>query len=301
MFLKRMLLFFAVNMLIVVTISLILNLLGVQPYLTKAGINYEALAIFCLVWGMGGSFISLLLSKMMAKWMMGVQIVDGNPQYNELIQMVHTYARRAGLSKMPEVGVYEGSELNAFATGPSRSNSLVAVSTGLLGRMNREQLEGVIGHEVAHIANGDMVTMTVVQGIINAFVMFMARVVAFAIQQVMRKDDDEESAPVGGLVHMLLVFVLEMVFSALGMLVVAAFSRHREFKADAESAKIAGKDKMIAALRKLQENYESLSADSGAMSTMKISNKGSWFAYFSSHPPLEDRIEALVRGTYNRM
>lgn len=298
MLLKRFFLFFAVNILIVITLSLVLNLLGVQPYLTRYGINYESLAIFCLVWGMGGSIISLLLSKVMAKWMMGVQIVEGSGgQYSDLIQMVHFYSRRAGLEKMPEVGVYESDELNAFATGPSRSNSLVAVSTGLLHRMRRDEVEGVIAHEVSHIANGDMVTMTIVQGIINAFVMFLARAAAYAVEQFLRKDDEEGQSP-SFFVRYLLVTVFEIVFGLLGMIVVAYVSRQREFRADAGSAKIAGKDKMIASLKALQGHYEELSQDASSVSTLKISNKGNWFAIFSTHPPLEVRIEALMRGDY---
>ncbi|MBF0209221.1 MAG: M48 family metalloprotease, partial [Oligoflexia bacterium] len=192
---KRFLLFFLVNILIVVTISAILNLLGVRPYLTQMGIDYQRLAIFCLVWGMGGSIISLLLSKFMVKMMMGVEIVDPKGPYADVVQIVYQYARRAGLAKMPEVGIYDSPEINAFATGPSSSHALVAVSTGLLQRMNRQEIEGVIGHEVSHISNGDMITMTIVQGVINAFVMFFARVVAFFVEQALRKDDDESASP----------------------------------------------------------------------------------------------------------
>ncbi|MBF0361362.1 MAG: protease HtpX [Oligoflexia bacterium] len=299
-FLKRFMLFFAVNIVIVITISIILHLLGVGSYITAYGINYQSLAIFCLVWGMGGSFISLLLSKFLAKWMMGVKIVEQNGPYSWLVQTVYGYARRAGLEKMPEVGVYESPELNAFATGATKSSALVAVSTGLLDGMNRDELEGVIAHEVAHIANGDMVTMTIIQGIINAFVMFFARIAAYAVEQALRKDDDEdERGGLSSLLHMFLVMIFEMVFGIVGMLIVAYFSRQREFKADADSARMGGREKMIAALSALQRNYEMMTADHGGMSTMKISNKGSWIAFFSTHPPLEERIEALKRGYHN--
>ena len=170
--------FLAVNLLILVTLSVTLRLLNVQPYLTAKGLDYQALMMFCLVWGMGGAFISLGLSRIMAKWMMGVQVIDprtGEPELARLVQTVHRLAQAANLPKMPEVGYYPSPEVNAFATGPTKSRALVAVSTGLLEALDREQLEGVLGHEIAHIANGDMVSMTLLQGIINAFVMFLAR------------------------------------------------------------------------------------------------------------------------------
>lgn len=300
---KRFFLFAAVNILIVVTISIVTRLLGLEPYMTANGINYESLAVFCLIWGMGGSFISLMISKWMAKTMMGVQIVDKNGQYGELVQTVHMLARKAKLDKMPDVGIYQAPEINAFATGPTRNNSLVAVSTGLLERMNRDELEGVLGHEVAHIANGDMVTMTLVQGVINAFVMFFARIVAYAISQALRSDDEEggSSGGLGMFAHMMVVFVLEILFGILGSIVVAAFSRYREYRADAGGSKLAGKEKMLGALKALQSNYETLmqtKESSGAIKSMQISSKHSWLALFSSHPPLEDRIKALERGRH---
>jgi heat shock protein HtpX len=164
--------------------------------MTANGIDYTSLAIFCLVWGMGGAFISLMISKFMAKQFMGVQIIEGySGQYGEIVQMVHSLARRAHLPKMPEVGVYDSPEINAFATGPSKSNSLVAVSTGLLQRMNKSELEGVLAHEVSHIANGDMVTMTLIQGIINAFVMFLARILTFVIEQARGNSEKNGAGP----------------------------------------------------------------------------------------------------------
>ena len=172
---KRILLFGVVNILIVVTISLVLRLLGVQPYLHSYGLNYQDLAVFCFIWGMGGAFISLLISRLMAKWLMGVQVIDptqARGEAAELINTVHSLAKRAGLSTMPEVGIYDSPDVNAFATGPTKAHALVAVSSGLLNQMNTAQLEGVLGHEMTHIANGDMVTMTLIQGVVNAFVMF---------------------------------------------------------------------------------------------------------------------------------
>ena len=194
MWFKRIFLFLAVNILVMTTISLILGLFGVQGYLNAGyGIDYRSLAIICLVWGMGGSFISLLLSRFMVKRLMGVEVIDPttrDPALQGLVQMVFEHSRAAGLTTMPEVGIYDSPDLNAFATGPSRSRALVAVSTGLMSRMDKKEIEGVIGHEVSHIANGDMVTLTLLQGVVNAFVMFLARVLAFFVSQMLRSSND---------------------------------------------------------------------------------------------------------------
>lgn len=295
---KRMFLMIAVNIGIVVTISIVLSLLGVQPYMTRYGINYESLAIFCLVWGMGASFISLLISKQMAKWTMGVQIINPNQMgtQGDLVRKVHQLAKGAGLSKMPEVGIYPGQEVNAFATGPSRNNSLVAVSEGLLRSMNNDEVEGVLAHEVAHIANGDMVTMTLIQGIVNAFVMFLARIAAFALSQVMRGNDEREGGT-SPFMQMIMVFVFEMIFGLVGAVIVAWFSRHREFRADSGGARLAGTNKMVAALERLKRSVDGVSADQPAMASLKISGRktGGLMALFMTHPPLEVRIEALRR------
>jgi heat shock protein HtpX len=293
--LKRIFLFLLTNILIVVTLSIVLNLLGVQPYLRQGGIDFGSLAVFCLVWGMGGSFISLQLSRWMAKMAMGVRVIDPNNAgaYADVVQMVHNTARVAQLPAMPEVGIYESPELNAFATGPSQRRSLVALSTGLLQRMNREEVEGVIAHELAHIKNGDMVTMTLLQGIVNAFVMFLARVIGFFVSQSVKEESRH-------MVNFLVVTVLEIGISILGMIVVMSFSRHREFKADAGAAKFVGSHKMIAGLQALQRYYEKIPVDEGApsLATMKISGGKGWFSLFASHPPLEERIQALQTGSY---
>jgi heat shock protein HtpX len=296
---KRIILFLMVNMAVVATVSLLLSFFNVQPYLTPYGLDYRSLAIFCLLWGMVGAFISLLLSKMMAKWMMGVQIVDPqtrDPALRSVVQMVHQLAQKAGLPKMPEVGIYDSPEVNAFATGPSRSNSLVAVSSGLLNRMGQDEVEGVLGHEITHIANGDMVTMTLLQGVINAFVMFFARIVAFALSRALGKRDDSESE-VSPLVYQLTVFALEIVFMILGSLVIAAFSRYREFRADAGGARLAGSNKMIGALMALQRTTQLTDPahDQQAFQAFKISSSTGLLSYFASHPPLERRIERLQR------
>lgn len=293
---KRIGLFVATNILMIVGISIILSLLGVNGYLTQKGIDYNSLLIFCLVWGFVGSFISLMLSKFMAKTMMGVKIVEASGEYAPLVNRIHALARQAGLPKMPEVGIYQSAEINAFATGPSRSNSLVAVSTGLLQKMDDEEVEGVLAHEVSHIANGDMVTMALIQGVMNAFVMFFARIAAFALQQAMRRDDEE--APVGGLSYFLTTIVFEMIFGFLSMFVVAYFSRFREFRADAGAAKLAGKEKMIKALRRLQQNYEQIREDKEhkSLNAFKISSRDGLFALLSTHPSLDKRIKALELG-----
>jgi len=295
---KRIFLFLAVNFLVILTLSIVIQVLGIRPYIDASGIHYGALMGFSLVWGMGGAIISLLISRFMAKMAMGVQVIDPNtqdPELQDLVQMVYSLSRSAGLSTMPEVGIYDSPEINAFATGPTRSHALVAVSTGLLRRMRRDEVEGVVGHEVAHIANGDMVTMTLVQGVVNAFVMFLARAIAFAISQRGRSDDGERSEGFSSGTYFITQFVLEIVFMILGSMVVAYFSRWREFRADAGGARLAGRDKMIAALRALQRNFEEVQADDRpAIQSLKISSKGSGIMrLFSTHPALEDRIARL--------
>lgn len=292
---KRIALFFATNLLIMLTISVVLSLLGIQPYMRNtyqgSSIDYQNLMILCLVWGSTGSFISLALSRVMAKWMMGVQVIDPQRagEFSWLVQTVHNLARQANLPA-PEVGVYESAEVNAFATGPTKSRSLVAVSSGLLQRMSKNEIEGVLAHEVAHIQNGDMVTMTLIQGVVNAFVMFLARVAAFFVSQGVK----EESRY---LVSSLITLLFELVLGLLGILVVSAFSRAREFRADAGSAKLAGRSNMIAALQALQrmQGIDPHSPQPASMQAFKIAsnNPGSLRFLFSTHPPLEQRIKAL--------
>lgn len=297
--LKRITLFLAVNALVVITISLILNLLGVKPYLTPYGLDYQSLAIFCLMWGMGGAFISLGLSRIMAKWSMGVKIISPttqDPEHRELVQMVHELSRAAYLPKMPEVGIYESHEVNAFATGPSKSRSLVAVSTGLLERMRPEEVRGVVGHEVAHIANGDMVTMTLIQGVVNAFVMFLARAIAFALTMSKGEEGERQGTPMS---YYLTSFVLEIVFMVLGSVVVAWFSRYREYRADSGGARLAGKNSMIQALEGLQRTFQTIDPEEPktAVASLKISSRtGGFRMLFSTHPPLEERIQRLKQS-----
>jgi heat shock protein HtpX len=288
---KRIVLFVLTNILIVATVSVVLSLLGVGHWAGPNGISYGSLVVFCLVWGFGGAFISLALSKVMAKWMMGVKLVDEREPNSDLQWLRDTtlrLAKAAKLPKAPEVGYYESDDMNAFATGPSKSNSLVAVSTGLLRRMNRQEAEGVISHEIAHIANGDMVTMTLLQGVINAFVMFISRVVVHFLSSFV----DEKAQPI---VRIVGVLVFEVLLGFLGMMVLATFSRAREFRADSGGAKLGGRENMIAALRALQRQGEVISKGDEAIAAFKISSGGGFVRLFSTHPPLEDRIAALTQ------
>lgn len=287
---KRIGLFLAVNVLVMITISIFLNVV-----LPMFGIRLDpasslGLLGFCFVWGMGGAFISLLLSKTMAKWGMGVRIIDEtsmNAQEREVVSMVHRMAQAANLPKMPEVGIYDSPDVNAFATGPSRKNSLVAVSTGLLDNMTKGEVEGVVGHEVAHIANGDMVTMTLIMGIVNSFAMFLSRTLAKLLASQM----DEKIA---GVAYFAMTIVFDIAFTILGSIAVSYFSRRREYRADYGGAMYAGRDKMIAGLRRLQSMYDRMEPDNRSLATLKISNKPvGIMALFSTHPSLESRIERL--------
>ena len=287
---KRVVLFLVTNLAIVLTLSIIMGVLGVGRYVGPNGIDLGSLAIFCFVWGMGGAFISLAISRWTAKRMTGVKLVDGrsgDATADWLYATVAQLTQKANLP-MPEVGIYPSEEVNAFATGPSKKRSLVAVSSGLLRSMRREEVEGVLAHEVAHIANGDMVTMTLLQGIVNAFVMFFARIIAYALTSRGSRDDR------GGAPSFMLVWVLEMVLGVIGMIVVSWFSRQREFRADHGGATLAGKADMLAALRRLGANRGLIDPSHEALATMKISGK--WTGLFSTHPPLEQRIAVLERA-----
>lgn len=300
---KRIILFLVLNFLVVITISVVLNVLGVRPYLNQYGLDYTSLAIFCLIWGMAGSLISLALSKQMAKWTMGVQIIDpqsAGPEEQRLLQTVQQLAQSAELRSMPEVGIYDSPEVNAFATGPTQSHSLVAVSTGLLRQLGRDEVEGVLGHEISHIANGDMVTMTLLQGVVNAFVLFLSRVLAYAIASMLRGDRDRDGGISYGVFY-LVSFLLEILFMILGSILVAWFSRYREFRADAGGSNLAGRQKMVNALQALRRTYEIIDPHQHpAVQTMQISGHGRGLLakLFSSHPPLELRIQRLQEMNY---
>lgn len=287
---KRILLFVVTNIAIVVTLSIVLSILGInRAGLTPTGgIDIVGLAIYALAWGMIGSFISLLMSRFIAKQAMGVKLVDGRSGQDEadwLYRTVERLTRQAQLP-MPEVGIYESPEVNAFATGPSKSRSLVAVSSGLLHSMRRDEVEGVLAHEVAHIQNGDMVTMTLIQGVVNAFVIFLSRLVGILVRQT---SDSRSSYMMSFVVEI----VLQIGLGIVGMMVVAWFSRAREFRADAGGASLAGRGNMIAALQRLQQTHELVDTRQASLATMKISGVSSWMALMSTHPPLEQRIAAL--------
>jgi heat shock protein HtpX len=284
---KRVFLFLVTNLAIVLTISIVLNLLTAFGLIDPAlGGNYVGLAVFCLIWGMGGAFISLAISRWMAKRAMGVRLIDGRtgqPELDRVYNTISNLAQRANLP-MPEVGVYDSPEVNAFATGPSKKRSLVAVSTGLIRSMKPHEVDAVLAHEVSHIGNGDMVTMTLLQGVVNSFVMFLSRVIA----GIARNAVDERYAR---LVGFLVTIVLDIALGILGTMVVAWFSRQREFRADAGGAELAGRGGMVDALRRLMQTQALVDNSVPSLTTMKIS--GGPLALFASHPPLELRIARL--------
>lgn len=287
---KRIFYYLLTNILVVLTIGIIFSLIGRGWYIENGQINLFDLLIFSAIVGFTGSIISLLMSRWMAKKMMGVQVIDTNGSMSDderyLVEKVHRLCRSAGLMHMPEVGVYHSAEVNAFATGPSKKRSLVAVSTGLLQEMDDDALEGVLAHEVAHIANGDMVTMTLLQGVVNTFVVFLARIAAFIASRFVK----EEMAPI---VHFLAIIIFQLIFSILGSLVVFAYSRHREFHADKGGADLAGKDKMRHALESLKHYTNRIRGDEQtAMSTLKINGKRKT-SIFATHPDLDERISRL--------
>ncbi|XXM73016.1 protease HtpX [Lysinibacillus sphaericus] len=288
---KRIFYFLLTNILVLLTISIIFSVTGAGNYINdQNGIDFGALLIFSAIIGFSGSFISLAMSRWMAKRMMNVRVLDPNGPLSSaeqgIVEKVHRLSRAAGLMHMPEVGIYNSPEVNAFATGPSKKRSLVAVSTGLLREMDDDAVEGVIAHEVAHVANGDMVTMTLLQGVVNTFVVFLSRIAAWIASRFVK----EEMAPI---VHFIAVILFQIVFSILGSLVVFAYSRHREFHADRGGADLAGKDKMVHALRMLKDYSARMRGeDDTAISTLKINGRRK-SAIFSTHPDLDDRINRL--------
>lgn len=294
--LKRVGLFLITNLAILIVISVIFRLFGIEPYLSSHGINYQSLLIFSAVIGFVGSAISLFISKWMAIHAYNVKIINqpSTEQERWLVNQVKRMATQQGVG-MPEVGIYDSPEPNAFATGWNKNNALVAVSTGLLDVMDSEEVEGVLGHEVAHVANGDMVTLALIQGVVNTFVIFFARIAAYFVAQFLSRGEDSNA--VGGFAYYGTAIVFEILFGILASLIVMWFSRYREFRADAGSAKIVGKEKMIKALRKLEIMMDKTPEDdrAPAMNTMKISTRKGWMELFSSHPPIEKRITALLR------
>ena len=285
---KRILLFIATNLAVVLVLGIVLNIVFSMLGIDRSSIS--GLLVFCAVFGFGGAFISLLMSKWMAKRAYNVQIIEQPRSEVEhwLLSTVTRQAQQAGIG-MPEVGIYDSPDMNAFATGASRNSSLVAVSSGLMYSMTRDEAEAVLAHEVSHIANGDMVTMTLLQGVVKTFVMFFARIIANIISSAMSKDD-EEGGGLGGIAYFAVVMVLELVFGILASIIVMWFSRYREYRADEGSARLVGKEKMIAALQRLGQGSQA--ELEGSLAAFGINGRGS-SELFMSHPPLEKRIESL--------
>lgn len=292
---KRVILFLLTNLAVMLVLGIVTSLLGVNRYLTASGLNPIALLLFAGIMGFGGAFISLAMSKTMAKWSTGAQVIESPSTSTEvwLLDTVAKLTRRAGLP-MPEVAIYDG-EPNAFATGASKDSSLVAVSTGLLASMTREEAEAVLAHEVAHIANGDMVTMTLIQGVVNTFVVFISRIIGYVVDSFLRKDDEENHGP--GMGYMITSMICELLFGILASMIVAWFSRQREFRADAGAAHLLGTVRpMQAALRRLGNLHtEPLPQN---MAASGIAGGQGWMALFSTHPPLEERIAALESSAH---
>ena len=287
---KRIFLFVLTNIAVIAVMTIILSVLGIDRYLTAQGLNVPMLLAYSLVAGFTGSIFSLLISKPMAKWSTGAQVIEqpSNSTEQWLVETVRRLADRAGIG-MPEVAVYEG-EPNAFATGAFKNDALVAVSNGLLANMTREEVEAVLGHEIAHIANGDMVTLTLIQGVLNTFVIFLSRIVGYAVDRALARNNDE--AP--GIGYTITVIVCQIVFGIMASMIVAWFSRYREFRADAGSSHLlGGPQPMMNALARLRTMQESHLPESVA--AFGIAQSGGFFSLFATHPPLEERIAALQR------
>jgi len=285
---KRILLFVLTNLAVMVVLGVVASLLGVNRFLTANGLNLTALLGFSLIMGFGGAFISLLMSKTMAKWSTGAEVITQPRSQDEawILETVRRLSERAGIA-MPEVAIYEG-EPNAFATGAFKNSALVAVSTGLLQGMTKEEIEAVLGHEIAHIANGDMVTLTLIQGVLNTFVVFLSRVIGYFVDNMLRSKDEESTGP--GMGFYITSFVLDILLGFVASMIVAWFSRYREFRADEGSAQLLGnKQPMINALARLN----SMQAGELPTSVAAMGITGGLGKLFASHPPLEERIAAL--------
>jgi heat shock protein HtpX len=289
---KRVMLFILTNLAVMLVLGTVVSVLGLNRFITAQGLNLGQLMGFALVFGFGGAIISLLISKPMAKWSTKAVIINdsADPTHRWIVASVKTFSDKAGI-KMPEVGIFEG-EPNAFATGAFKNSALVAVSTGLLQRMSREEVEAVIGHEVAHVANGDMVTMTLIQGVLNTFVVFLSRVIGYFVDRVILRNERDGV----GIGYFVTTIVMDILLGIVAAVIVAWFSRRREYRADADAARLMGrKQPMISALARLG------GLDPGALpktvAAMGISSRpGGFMALMSSHPPIEDRIRALQQA-----
>lgn len=292
---KRIALFIATNLAVVVVASITLNLLGVGRYMdAQGGLNLQALLVFCAVFGFTGSLISLFISKMVAKWTTGTVIIEQprNEAERWLLQTVRELADKAGIG-MPEVGVFPAEQSNAFATGWNKNSALVAVSAGLMSRMNKDEIRAVLAHEIGHVANGDMVTLSLIQGVVNTFVMFFARIIGYVVDKAVFKSEDGR-----GIGYFIVVMVAEIVLGILASAIVMWFSRQREFRADAMGAQLAGTQSMIGALQRLKAETELPNQMPDSLTAFGINRglKGGLGQLFSSHPPLDDRIRALQQS-----
>ncbi|WP_067866930.1 protease HtpX [Neptuniibacter marinus] len=288
-------LFLLTNIAVLIVASITLNLLGVEHYISSSGLNLTSLLIFCAVFGFIGSFISLFLSKKMAKMSTGTEIITHARNADEqwLLDTVAELSEKAGI-KMPEVGIFPAQQANAFATGWNKNDALVAVSLGLLQRFQREEVKAVMAHEIGHVANGDMVTMTLVQGVINTFVMFFARIAGYAVDSFLKNSND--NSPAGtGIGYYITVFIFEMIFAVLASFIVAWFSRYREYRADEAGARLSSNHAMIGALQRLKAEYDMPDQMPGQLTAFGISShmKSGLMALMASHPPLDQRIAAL--------
>lgn len=290
---KRIALFLATNIAVLLVAGIVLNLLGVDAYMASRGQSLGGLIVFAAVFGFAGSFISLAMSKWVAKRSTGARVIEQprNEMEAWLLSTVQRQAQMAGI-RCPEVAIYDAPEINAFATGPSRNNALVAVSTGLMRGMSRDEAEAVLGHEVAHVANGDMVTMALLQGVLNTFVIVLSRLIGRFVDQVVFRNERE-----GGIGFIVVSLIAQVVLGILASMIAMAFSRHREFRADEGGARLAGREKMIAALQRLQAQHgeSSLPKEVAAFGISGHMAAGLQ-RLFMSHPPLPERIEALRRG-----
>jgi len=287
---KRIVLFLVTNLAVLLVLTIVARLLGLDTYLAERGSSFEGLLVWAALFGFGGAFVSLAMSKMQAKMFMGVRVIGQSPDPTEqwLLSVVEHHARAVGVG-MPEVGIFDSPEPNAFATGASRNSALVAVSTGLLQRMNRQEIEAVLGHEMTHVANGDMVTLTLIQGVVNTFVLFLARVVGNIIDRAVFRSEDGR-----GFASYLTFYVLQIVFGLLATPIVMWFSRQREFRADRGGAQLSGTPNMIAALEDLKRVHQPLPSRQFAAFGIADGTVASGLRrLFMSHPPLDERIAAL--------
>jgi heat shock protein HtpX len=290
---KRVFLFVVTNIAILAMVSIVMAVLGQLGVFNLAG-SQGAILIYCAIWGFGGAFVSLLISRWVAKRAMGIHLIGPDardPEAQWLYAAVGRLAQQANLP-MPEVGIYDSPEVNAFATGPSKKRSLVAVSSGLFRSMDRPEIEGVLGHELSHVANGDMVTMMLIQGVVNAFVLYLSRIVAVVARNALSSRDDSRPNALGFMVEFMTYIAAQIVFGFMGSMITAWFSRQREFRADAGGASLAGRGSMISALRSLLANQGRVDNSRPEYATLKI-NGGPLFALLATHPPLEQRIAAL--------